>query len=215
MYALKSGLESPRTHMSSPPTKSREQAEAHVQALCQSGALEQAVTLALRTYGPEVLGTIHATVRQPSDADEIFSLFCEAVWKGLASFEWRCSLRTWSYVLARRAWLGFQAQTQRDHSRRSALLDSAIRSLVAMGRASTGNQVRTQRQELVERLRQQLSHDEQLLLTLRVDKQMDWADIARIFEPEAEDLARVSAALRKRFQRLKEHLRAQVPATSP
>jgi hypothetical protein len=40
---------------------------------------------------------------------------------------------------------------------------------------------------------------------------LDWMDPARIFEPEAEERARVSAAMRKRFLRLKAPLRSPVP----
>lgn len=197
--------------MGSTQTQRHAQAEARIHALCQCGDWEQAVTLTLRTYGPEVLGMLYVTVGHPTDADEVFSLFCEAVWRGLPGFEWRCSLRTWVYVLARRAGLGFKEQARRTLFRRGETLDSEIGNLVAMVRSTTTSQVRHQRQDLVDQLRKQLSQDEQLLLTLRVDRQMDWVDIARVFEPDAENLGRVAATLRKRFQRVKDHLRAQVP----
>ena len=58
---------------------------------------------------------------------------------------------------------------------------------------------------------QPLSHEEPLRLTLRVDRPLDGMDLARISEPEAEERARVSAALRERFPRLKEPLRSPVP----
>jgi hypothetical protein len=44
-----------------------------------------------------------------------------------------------------------------------------------------------------------------------VDRPLDWMDLARLFEPEAEERADVSAALRKGFLRLKEPLRSPVP----
>jgi len=55
------------------------------------------------------------------------------------------------------------------------------------------------------------SHEEPPLLTLWVDRPLDWMDLARLFEPEAEERADVSAALRKGFLRLKEPLRSPVP----
>jgi hypothetical protein len=58
---------------------------------------------------------------------------------------------------------------------------------------------------------QHLSHEEPPLLTLRVDRWLDWMDLARLFEPEAEARAGVYAALRKRFLRSKEPLRSPVP----
>jgi len=48
---------------------------------------------------------------------------------------------------------------------------------------------------------------------LRVDKQLDWDDVARVMLDEGEDAApaavkKKAAALRKRFGRVKERLRA-------
>jgi hypothetical protein len=62
-------------------------------------------------------------------------------------------------------------------------------------------------------LRAELSPDEQELLTLRLDRELDFAEIALITlgDPEANPatVARESAKLRQRFQTLKERLRAR------
>ena len=61
----------------------------------------------------------------------------------------------------------------------------------------------------VERLRAQLDADEQALLTLRIDKRMDWKDIAfvMLFDegalPAEDEAVREAARLRKRFQLVK------------
>jgi hypothetical protein len=56
------------------------------------------------------------------------------------------------------------------------------------------------------------------LLILRVDRDLDWRDIAHIFlgaEARDAELARHAAVLRKRFERAKQRLRALVAATDP
>lgn len=169
-----------------------------------------AVDMALRTHGPEVLGFLHTSMGTAADADEAFSLFCEDVWKGLPRFEWRCSLRTWVYVLARNAGLRYGARASRQLLHQGQPIDSEVLNLAAEVRLSTASNLRGERLELVHRLRRSLSVEEQMLLTLRIDRQLEWVDIARIFEPEAADPRRAATALRKRFQRLKERLRAQM-----
>jgi len=66
--------------------------------------------------------------------------------------------------------------------------------------------------ERVQRIRAQLEDEEQLLLTLRIDKGMDWKDVARVMlyegeRTEDEAVTREAARLRKRFQLLKDKLR--------
>ena len=62
-------------------------------------------------------------------------------------------------------------------------------------------------------LREKLTPEEQTLLILRVDRQMSWRDIATVMhdeeagEPDEAELKRNAAALRKRFERVKNNLR--------
>jgi RNA polymerase sigma-70 factor, ECF subfamily len=66
----------------------------------------------------------------------------------------------------------------------------------------------------VAKLRAELDPEDQTLLILRVNRQLPWRDIARIMTDEGDasdddELKRRAAALRKRFERLKEELRAK------
>jgi DNA-directed RNA polymerase specialized sigma24 family protein len=72
-----------------------------VRELLRAGDTRGAATLALRELGPEVLGFL-AGVLGDVDADEVYSAWSERLWRSLKGFEGRCSLRTWTYVLARR-----------------------------------------------------------------------------------------------------------------
>ena len=53
----------------------------------------------------------------------------------------------------------------------------------------------------VERLRASLSEEEQLLLYLRVERDMEWADVVAIVAEGDPDPRRASARLRKQFER--------------
>src|SRR5215212_9338977 len=81
----------------------REHVEVEVRALAVAGDTRGAVTVAIRDLGPEVLGFLVVLARDPADAGDVFADVCVRIWKGLSQFRWQCSLRTWVYVLARRA----------------------------------------------------------------------------------------------------------------
>ena len=79
-------------------------------------------------------------------------------------------------------------------------------------RSETVSYLRTQRKTQVAALRQTLSAEDQVLLVLRVDKQLAWNDLARVMQGEdgpalgPEVMKREVARLRKRFQLIKEKL---------
>ena len=52
----------------------------------------------------------------------------------------------------------------------------------------------------IQKLREELTADEQTLLILRVDRGLSWGDVADVMEIE-------SAVVRKRFERIKDKLR--------
>ncbi len=81
----------------------RERLEREVREQCTGGAVSRAAELTIRGYGPEILGFLNAFLRREEDADDVFSLWCERVLRGLPKFAWECSLRTFAYANARNA----------------------------------------------------------------------------------------------------------------
>ena len=88
--------------------------------------------------------------------------------------------------------------------------------LVEQVRTQTEAYRRTDVKDQMRALRDKLDPDDQMLLILRVDRRMEWRDLATVMcvgEDAAgvglndEELARESARLRKRFERVKEELR--------
>jgi RNA polymerase sigma-70 factor (ECF subfamily) len=186
--------------------------EQAIRALLEARDIGGAATQALRLYGGEVFGFLLALDAGDEDgASEDFSIFCEQMWKGLSGFAWECSLRTWLYAVARNA-----SRTRRRAARRRAKRFVGLSSCPAAVemaervRTETLSCLRTDRQRQIDELRRCLSADDQTLLILRVDRELPWLDLARIFLGEetapGDALQRESARLRKRFQIIKRHL---------
>jgi RNA polymerase sigma-70 factor, ECF subfamily len=197
--------------MSEAGARDRAEAEREVRRLCEEGAFVAATTAAIRAYGPEILGFLVAQHHGSEDADEVFSLWSERVFRGLPGFAWASSLRTWAYTLARNASANF-VRMRRGRARRERPADSAeIIAVEQQVRTETRPYLRTTAKDKLAAIRDALPPDDRMLLVLRVDKRLEWKDLARVMLGEDGDvtdaaLAKESQRLRKRFQLLKEKL---------
>jgi len=173
-----------------------------VRALRDRGEAEAAATRAIKALGPEILGYLGALLHDAGEASEVFSQFAEDLWRGLPAFRFESSLRTWAYKLARHAALRHRRDPFR---RRGERLETTQASVVA-GSVMASTVIRHEwRAQQLARLRRALAEDEQTLLILRVDRGLSWSEVAEVLA--GEDGARPEeAALRKRFERLKEKL---------
>jgi RNA polymerase sigma-70 factor (ECF subfamily) len=175
--------------------------EERVEALLAQGELRAAATEAIRLLGPRILGYLRAVLRDENDAAEAFSIFAESLWRGLKSFRGECAFRTWAYKVAWNAALRLRDDAYRRRGRRLA---SSEASRLAE-EVRTSSVMRHERQSAaLERLRAALTAEEQTLLVLRVDQALPWEDVAHVLSgPQGRP---DPAALRKRFERLKERL---------
>jgi RNA polymerase sigma-70 factor (ECF subfamily) len=192
----------------------REDVESKVRGLCDTGDIRGAAAVAIRELGPEVAGFLVVVARDHTDAGDIFADVCVRIWKGLASFRWQCSLRTWVYVLARRALSAHRRKRSEQRDRHVPISEvPELEELIIRVRTTTLARMRGEPQARAQRLRDQLSPDEQTLLTLRIDRDLEWREIARVLadtsddEPAEQELTREAALLRKRFERLRERLK--------
>jgi len=194
----------------------REILEATLRAHHARGDFRATATAALEAYGPEVLGFLVNLMRDRQDAGEVFSSFCEDVWAGLPGFKFQCSFRTWAYTLARHAAQRFREDPHA--RRRRGLADHPeIEEIEQRLRTTTVTYLRTDAKDRVRAMREALDPDDQTLLVLRIDRDMPWNEVARVFlgEDEAVDdaaIARKATALRKQFERVKATLRARIAA---
>jgi RNA polymerase sigma-70 factor (ECF subfamily) len=185
--------------------------EAEVGAALDARDFDLALTCTIRGYGGELLGFIEARVGNLNDAREAFGWFAEDLWRSLPKFERACSMRTWAYALARHAAARFRVREQAPRKRAVPLSRVSRLSLLMLAEASRDAEPR--REERVAKLRSQLSEEEQTLLTLRVDRELGWKDVARILtfdgrSADESELERESLRLRQRFHVLKAKLRA-------
>lgn len=184
--------------------------EASIRAAFEAGDLDLAATRALEAYGPELLGYLVATLRSDDHGAEVFAEMSVDLWRGLPAFEWRSQLKTWLYRLAHNAAARYRSAPVNQRRRRQPL--SQISEVAERVRTRTLPYLRTDVKDRFAALREALSPDDQSLLILRVDRGMSWSQVAGVYvegpgEPSAEELARTSARLRKRFGAIKERLR--------
>jgi RNA polymerase sigma-70 factor (ECF subfamily) len=185
-----------------------------VRSLLAAGERGTATTLVLRELGPEILGFLSGVLTD-AEADDVFSELSERVWRSLAGFEGRCSVRTWAYVLARHE-LGRFRRGRRRHAERRVPL-SEVEDILVVARTRSRSTMATDNQRRLTALRDALPIEDRTLLILRVDRNLAWEEIALVFAdtPEAlteEDRKRDAARLRKRFQLIKRRLIAQARA---
>ena len=170
--------------------------------------VDGAAEATIREYGREIQGFLIAVLRNETEADEVFSLWCEDLWRGLDGFGWASSLRTWLYVLAR------HAMARHRRGIRGMLLtlegNSIIERAAAEVRTPTRSYLHSAVKNLFTELRRSLPEEDQVLLVLRIDRGLEWQDIARAMldEPDPDDqtLRREAARLRKRLERLRADL---------
>jgi len=193
-----------------------EQREADIRARWEARDLDAAATLALRRYGPEIFGFLLALHHGDEDeAADVFATFAEQLWRGLGRFGWQSSLRTWAYAIARHTSSSHRRAAQRWARRREPLSTTAAEKIAEQIRTETISYLQSQRKQAITELRKSLPPDDQQLLILRVDRDLPWLDLARVFltsepdaerEPSPEALNREAARLRKRFQIIKQRL---------
>ena len=181
--------------------KARADAEERIRELRAAGDDRGAATEAMRAFGPKILGYLRSILRDEADAGEAFSVWAEHLWRGIGAFRGDASFRTWAFKIAYNAALNVRNEAWRRLGRRfetgeASRLADEIRTKTA---------VREERKRTrLDDIRAKLTPEEQTLLTLRIDQQLSWDGIAEIVSVNGERVD--SAALRKRFQRLKDRL---------
>jgi RNA polymerase sigma-70 factor (ECF subfamily) len=191
--------------------------ESAIRSAMAAGDPAAAMRAAVARFGPEVLRYLSGYLGDADLADDAFSEFLQRVWSSLPRFEWRSSFRTWAYVIARRAAADVRRSERRQLAGRQPMTESQFAGVAAQVRTATLPLLRTEVKGAFARLREQLSHEDKLLLVLRGDRGLDWESVASVFldeeAPGEPELRRESARLRKRYQIIKERLRERAKAT--
>jgi RNA polymerase sigma-70 factor (ECF subfamily) len=188
--------------------------EAEVARLREAGRMKEVATLAIESYGPEVLSFLQTMLRDHADAGDAFAQACEDMWKGLPRFQGRSSMKTWFYTLARHS----ASRLRRSSPQRRLASLSEISDVAERVRSRTRPHLKTEVKLGFAAIRAALDDADRMLLVLRVDRGMSWNDVARVMANEDDDdsedeIAKSAARLRKRFQSVKETIRARAIAT--
>ena len=187
--------------------------ESQLRALVEAGSVDDASSLAIKTYGDELLGFLAAIARDDTVAADAFSLACEAMWTNLATFRFEASVRTWFYQLGRNALHRVRRDPRPAPARNNPL--SVMTSIAEVQRAPTAAYRKTESKNALREMRDALAPEDRELLILRLDRNMSWKDIARALASDTDapsSLDSRAASLRKRFERLKADLREQAVA---
>jgi RNA polymerase sigma-70 factor, ECF subfamily len=175
--------------------------ESRAAELVARGHVDEAATAVIEGLGPEILGYLRTVLRDEASANDAFSHFAESIWRGLPGFRGEASLRAWCY---RVAWRAVLSEKRDPFRRRRERLETTMASRVA-GRVFATTAVELERRSAaLERLKATLQPEEQTLLTLRLDRRLSWREVADVLSEGG--VAVDEAALRKRFERLKEKL---------
>ncbi len=184
-----------------------------IREACDGQRWEAAAVGTLNAYGAEIVGFLTFKLKSVPEAHEVFSMFSEDLWIGLPQFSWRCSMRTWVYTLARNAASRYRsaAYRRREHGGDEFATASGVEQAIARVRSATHEYQKTDVKDRFRLLRDELDEEDQMLLVLRVDRNLSWRDLALAMtgdiELTEEALDKEAARLRKAFERVKGELR--------
>lgn len=186
-------------------------AESELKALHAQGAFDRCLEVALRRYGPELEGWLFATAPRGLDPDEAWAAVCFALVQGLPRFAWRASFRTWMYQVARyTVRQGASTAARHQHSPLSQVSrPSKLQAPVSERPSFLGDAVEAR----LAALRATLDEEDTGLLYLRIDQNLSWPEVSAALgspDDDGEAIARRTVALRKRFERLKARIRAEL-----
>lgn len=178
------------------------QAERCVREQVALGDSASAAGTLWKAYGAELYGWLVAS-HGHVDASDIASGVRLALVRAVGGFRGESSARTWLYQIARREVVAHH----RARKRRRAVLTPLENHPSAEARPRSRGTA-AQRELELEELRGSLDADERALLALRYDRELSYADIARIWfdAAESEDVERGAARLRQRVRALKARL---------
>jgi RNA polymerase sigma-70 factor, ECF subfamily len=189
------------------------EAELRIRRLFDTSDFDGAMTALVAAYGRELFGFLVGLSRDRGYAEDAFGAACERMWKAFTKFRWESTVRVWAYTIARNEFMRSTRDINR--ARQQVELSDGLRSAIAQVKSTTPAYNRPEVHERFARIREQLEPDDHILLGLRIDRDMSWSEIAQVLAGEAEvgDLERRAAALRKRYERLKDMLKKLIDET--
>ena len=182
--------------------------------------LNEAVVAVLQAYGEAITGFLYNQLRAEERVEEVFSQFSLDLVRGLPRFAFECTVRTWSFTLARNALYRYLKDPNRRPEYHINLESVSRVSILAKKLSSSTLTIfRTRIRDHVAQMRAQLEDEDRLLLELYIDQEMPWNDVAQVFLGEIEDLSsehtevlKEANRLRQRYHRLRRKMKRSILA---
>jgi RNA polymerase sigma-70 factor, ECF subfamily len=190
--------------------------EASIRAAWDAGDCSSAATLLLESYRKEITSFLKVRLHDRTAVEDAFSIFAEAIWKGLPNFEWRCHARTWAYTVARNTAGRYLASPHQRPAHRLILRSDIGFDDTQRRRSTTRMHLRTTVKRQIRSLRERLPMEDQELLVLRVERALSWRELALTMSGNVglddDAVAREAARLRKCFERIRVQLTSMAKA---
>lgn len=197
-----------------PVTDTQRVLEDRAKQACEQGNFDAAATHLIEAYGADLLRFLYARLADAAAASDVYSEVIERLWTSLPRFEWRHGARGYCYAIARNAAINYATAGSRRPSRNQSLsaIDEKLSAASERVRSETLPYLRSEVKDRFRELRELLPLDDQTLLTLRIDRELEWRELALVMTFDAETpseqaLEREAARLRQRFVAVKEKLR--------
>jgi DNA-directed RNA polymerase specialized sigma24 family protein len=149
------------------PLRAATDATARVRAHLTEGDVAAAAHATFAAFGAELFGFLIGVLDDVAAARAVYVEIGERVARDLGAFEWQCCLRTWLYVVSRRA-----LRDRRTRVGGDGAAVNASYSAVSLSRR------RVRAPHTILRIRRSLTEAERELLILRVDRRLTWDEIA-------------------------------------
>jgi RNA polymerase sigma-70 factor (ECF subfamily) len=156
-------------------------------------------------HGVRVFGYLRAIMKNDRDAKEVFAKFSRLVHKDIGSCPSDGSLKSWLYGIAYRV----MVEHMKERKTRCDFQFARTEQRASHARASIDRWDQSSVKDVLRELCSQLPENQQTIFILRVDRNMDWEELARVFlnaqefaEPEI--LQFVVCHLKTQFNRAKE-----------
>lgn len=190
--------------------------DTRLMALLDAEQFDAATEIIIKEHGPWVFGMISGVFYDHATAHDVFQRFSIELWRSLPLFKRESAVSTWVFTLARRA---ISWQLRRPERRREERLETADACALPERRQRTMTEDwrKTEVKSRFRRLCEDLAPEDRTLVMLRIGQKMSWNTIADVVHDGALDDAsrkRKAAALRKRFERIKNKMRAKMAGAS-
>jgi len=175
--------------------------EREIGACLDADDLRRAATLVIQGYGPELRRFVERALHSPDEAAEVMAQFGEDLWRALPTFRRECSTRSFCFRIA---WHGALRRRHRRSRQVVRPLRSTEWSRLASAVPAASAPATSDRRARLEALHAHLDPGDLALLHLRVDQALPWEEVAAILSAGPQRVTQ--AALRKRYERLKDRL---------